>query len=145
VRRVTLVSLLLLLGLVLAGCGGGDDDAGPDAQPPAEPPATETNGAETDAAPSLPGPHPTPETCQDVPDAGEGHYEIAGIGVVVIAREGERLRLESVETVEGWQHRVDDAGDAEIEVDFLRDGERLEFEAELEDGRIEAEVCPSDD
>jgi hypothetical protein len=135
---------LLLLAFAAAGCGG-DDEAVPPVAPGAE---TEpiAPGTETDAeSPAGEGDRVQITSCEPVEDAGGGRYEIAGVGTVVVRQEDGRLQLDSVEPAEGWRHEVDDREDDEIEVEFFRDGERLDFELELDDGRLRAEICPDDD
>lgn len=51
-----------------------------------------------------------------------------------------RLSVSRVRPNEGWRASVD-RDDDEIEADFRRGGREVELEAEIDDGRLEVEVC----
>jgi hypothetical protein len=40
---------------------------------------------------------------------------------------------------------VTDQEDDEVEIEFRRGGEEVDLEVEIDDGRVEAEVCVDDD
>lgn len=58
---------------------------------------------------------------------------------------GDRLVLGEVVPAEGWTYEVDDQDDDEVEIEFRLDGEELDLEVELHDGRVEARICADDD
>ncbi|TKJ20923.1 hypothetical protein [Blastococcus sp. CCUG 61487] len=64
---------------------------------------------------------------------------------MTVTREGERLVLGEVVPAEGWTAVEIDRDDDEVEVEFRGDGIELDFEAEIDDGRLEVEVCNDDD
>ncbi|MQA15833.1 MAG: hypothetical protein GEV09_17245 [Pseudonocardiaceae bacterium] len=81
-----------------------------------------------------------------VPEARDGVYTVFEAGTAVVRREGDRLVLGEIRTNPGWTSRVDDDGSEEVESDFRRDGEdALDLEVEIDDGRVEAEICADDD
>jgi hypothetical protein len=81
-----------------------------------------------------------------VPEAADGSYTVYEAGTAVVTRDGDRLVLGEVSAAEGWTSRVDDQEDDEVEIDF-RDtaGEVLDLEVEIDDGRLEIQICADDD
>lgn len=74
--------------------------------------------------------------------ADDGVYRVGQSGELTMHRDGEQLVLEGVRPADGWDHRVDDNDDDdEVEVTFSGDGREIEFEAEIDDGALEIEVC----
>src|SRR5690606_35628303 len=62
-------------------------------------------------------------------------------GDVTLRVEGDRLVLVDVQPSDGWTHRVDEDDDDEIEIDFRDNGREIDFEAEIDDGRLKIDVC----
>jgi hypothetical protein len=135
---------MLLLATFVAACGGDDETVPPVAPGAGTEPIAPEAETEAQTAPGD-GDRSAITSCEPVEDAGGGRYEIEGVGTVVVRRDGDRLAFDSVEPAEGWDYELDDRERDEVEVEFFRDGERLDFEVELDDGRIEAEICPDDD
>jgi len=74
-------------------------------------------------------------------DASETRaIDAAGAGTVVVAREGNQLTLLSATPNAGWAVEVEQDAGAEIEVDFRRDGQRVQVNVEVEDGAIRERV-----
>jgi hypothetical protein len=74
-------------------------------------------------------------------DASETRaIDAAGAGTVVVAREGNQLTLLSATPNAGWAVEVEQDAGAEIEVDFRRDGQRVQVDVEVEDGAIRERV-----
>ena len=74
-------------------------------------------------------------------DASETRtIDAAGAGTVVVAREGNQLTLLSATPDPGWAVEVEQGAGAEIEVDFRRDGQRVQVNVEVEDGAIRERV-----
>jgi hypothetical protein len=121
--------LVAAAAFLLAGCGGEE----------AAPPAQETPPTE-----ELPPPPPAPTECQEVQEV-DGRYDIPDVGAVVVLWEDDVLVVESVRAGPGWTYELDEAQGDEVEVDFIRQGERLRFEVEQEDGQLRAELCPADE
>lgn len=84
-------------------------------------------------------------TSSTTTDASAGEvvaYQIAGVGVVTLSRQGDDLSLQSADVGE-WTYEVDDS-DQGIAI-TLRFGEReIEFEAEVEDGQTLVSVNEED-
>jgi hypothetical protein len=80
------------------------------------------------------------EIDQTIEPAEPGAYEIADAGTVEIATEGRSLSLVDASANEGWNVSVDEETAEKIEVDFVRNGVRWDFDAELDDGELEVEV-----
>jgi hypothetical protein len=142
------------LALLLAGCNGGDDEAAPEPAPetaPTLPPAPDQIPAEDPDAPeegaaAPDGPvRPAQGSCVDLPEAPDGFYRVFEAGSAVVTRDGDQLVLGEITPSEGWEARVDDQDDDEIEIEFFRGNEELDLEIEIDDGRVEVEVCADDD
>lgn len=68
-------------------------------------------------------------------------YEVGDAGQVTFSVDGDELVLDEVSPAAGWTADVvSDRGD-ELEVEFRSDHRTMDFEAELEDGDLEVEVC----
>lgn len=161
----------LLVGasaLVLAACGGGSDsadgasggvtlppaadsaqptaDAGTAPAPDAQQPTPDAGAAAAgDDASGLP-PRPQRGSCVDIPVPADGVYTMYEAGTAVVTFEGGRLVLGEVTAAEGWTARVDDQEPEEVEIDFRRSADDvLDLEVEVDDGRVEAEICNDDD
>ncbi|WP_409332789.1 hypothetical protein [Trujillonella humicola] len=159
--------------LVLAACGGDDGGGGTggggelpqttDGTQPApgspEQPAPGTGTQDDDAAggdaaggdaaggdaAGLP-PRPQPGSCVDIPVPDDGVYTVYDAGTAVVRFEDGRLVLGEVRAAEGWTARVDDEEPDEVEIDFRRSADEvLDLEVEIDDGRVEAEICNDDD
>lgn len=162
--------LIVLLAFVLAACGDDDEDATSDAtattESPqgqvdptatpadaaddventpttetADPTATATDVADPtattdsgDAAGTTPSPADQSGTAENVFPAGDA-------GEVELERDGNNLRLVEVRPADGWRYEVEDDDDDEIEIEFRDNGREIDFEAELDDGRLKVDVC----
>src|SRR5690554_6505857 len=129
----------IIAAVALGGCGNGDD-----AQRET---VTVIAGAPTATAPPQADPQrtaPEPSTRagqENARPAGEGQtYRVRDAGEVTVAREGDRLRLVGVTPAAGWSHRVTEQESQEIEITFRGGGREIEFEAELEDGRVVTDI-----
>lgn len=132
--------------LALAACGGGDgatdtaagsSSTAPSASSEAPPAAGSSTPADAD--------RPAPGSCVDLPEAPDGRYTVADAGTVTVDRDGDRLVLAAANPAEGWTADEVDRDDDEVEVEFRGDGVELDFEAEIDDGRLDVEVCSDDD
>jgi hypothetical protein len=149
--------------LVLAACGGGDDSpdgasggvdlpatedtqSAPDAQDQAPPDTgAQGGGAGGGDASGLP-PRPERGSCVDIPVPADGVYTVYEAGTAVVTFENGSLVLGDVTAADGWTARVDDEGADEVEIDFRRGADEvLDLEVEVDDGRVEAEICADDD
>lgn len=155
----SVVAAVLVAGVVITGCGGDDPTpadrdargSGATSSTSAPPPTTaaSTDSAPTDSAPTDSAPTdataPAPSAlvgCERLGESPDGVYRFEA-GQVAVARTGDRLVLGDVVPAAGWAHVVDDLDDDDIEIDFRRgsDGRHLEFEADLDDGILDVEVC----
>ncbi|HSK61081.1 MAG TPA: hypothetical protein VK935_18720 [Actinomycetospora sp.] len=133
--------------LILAGCSTGS--AGTD--------VSELSGIHASAPAPSASPHGpavagaggglslAPDQCVDLPEAQDGVYRVGEAGTATVVREGNRLVLVEHRAADGWVSRVDDLERDEVEIDFRRGGEVLDLEVELDDGRVEVEICADDD
>lgn len=145
-----MAAVLLLAGVAVTGCG--DDEPSPDRDDRGPAATTSTSGepsttaAPTDSAPMDSAPSDSapsaPVGCERLGESPDGVYEFES-GRVTVTRTGDRLGLADVQPAEGWTHVVDDVGDDDIEIDFRRaaDGRHVEFEADLDDGVLDIEIC----
>jgi hypothetical protein len=71
-------------------------------------------------------------------------YRVGDAGTVTLLA-GPPLQLVGVQPHAGWTFSIEDETGREVEVYFLNDGEKYEFEAEWDDGRLEIEIDRSDE
>lgn len=150
-RRLAAVAAVCALSLF--GCADSDDTPEPVA-PEQSPPSTPEQSPAATPPETTPTPPPTggaagpplppPGSCVDLPEAADGRYTVGDAGTAVVRRDGDRLVVDEVVPSSGWTHRVTEHGDDEIEIDFRRGGEELELEVEIDDGRVEVDVCVED-
>jgi hypothetical protein len=157
VRRFTSSSLSLVAAVALAaglvGCGNDDDTAAVDeAAPPttAIDDTTTTPVDDTGGAPDAEGPAGGGDAqqgqrvvgCERLDVSPDGVYVVSDAGEIEIAHDGATVRLVEARPAEGWTATGDtEDDDDEVEVYFRRDGREVEFEAEVDDGRLEVDVC----
>lgn len=67
-------------------------------------------------------------------------YEAGTAGTVTISDDGNQLTIVSVDAAEGWSHEIEVQVGREVEMDFRNGGDRVQFNAELEDGEIRVRV-----
>jgi len=60
-----------------------------------------------------------------------------------------RLAIADVQAADGWTSPVDDEDADEVEIDFRPDAQGtqdvLDLEVEIDDGRVEVQICNDDD
>jgi hypothetical protein len=158
--RLSSAAILPVLALsFLAGCGGDDEPA--DAATTTSAPATTEDSTPSSAPPTTSGtpdasgspgpsgspgaaspgqvPRPAAGTCEPVAESADGRYVVADAGEITLRLENGSLSL-NVSSSNGWGTSVSSGGD-EADVDFRRGEEELEFEADLEDGRLVIKIC----
>lgn len=156
-------SLVLLIGAVLlAGCGSDDgettdpdvevgqagetsdetapDDDAADTAPDDEAPDGDADTADTDAGADDAGPTDGDADLVDIDVAQPGTWPVGDAGTVSFEVVDGSLALEDYEAADGWEATVDEEDSDEIEVDFVLDELRWEFEVEIDDGRLEVEI-----
>lgn len=152
---------LLATSVALVGCGDdGDDTAAENTDTTASTSATSADDTTTsmedattsttagDTAPPAQGTPvdpPPDDECVRIDENAENVYRITGVGEVELRRSGDALELVEARPEAGWQASGDEEDDPdEVEVDFRNNGDEFSFEAEIEDGRIEIELCNDD-
>lgn len=106
----------------------------------------------TDAAAAAPAglpPRPERDRCVDLPEAADGVYTVYEAGTATVTATDGRLTLVDVQAGDGWTSRVDDEEGEKVQVDFRPDGQDtqdvLDLEVEVDDGRVQVQVCNDDD
>lgn len=80
------------------------------------------------------------EIDQEIRGARDGVYEVGNAGEVEFTNEGGRLTLVDARANEGWNVVIDEEDADEIEVDFTRENVRWDFDAEIDDGRLDVDI-----
>jgi hypothetical protein len=71
--------------------------------------------------------------------------DAAGAGTVIVAVEGNSLRLVAATPASGWRVEVEQSAGREIELDFRAGTRRVQVNVELEDGQVRERVRVRDD
>ena len=148
-----------VVNLVPSGAGGGSAALSSDATPDASPSTTETSrpsatsSPEATSSPSASAtpspstspsttstPDPSPASTTAPPTNGTSPFAAGAAGTVTLSANGTTLTVAAVEPAAGWVPEIEVATGREVEVDFRRNGERIKFNAELEDGEIRVRV-----
>jgi hypothetical protein len=80
------------------------------------------------------------EVREEVQHAGTQTYPVAQAGAVTVTREGGSLTVTGVTPSPGWTHQVERSSGYEVEVTFRSDGQRVDFDAEVEHDRVKTRV-----
>lgn len=75
-----------------------------------------------------------------VATAGSVSYQAGSAGTVTISNTGSQLRITAVDAASGWSHEIEVQVGREVEVDFRNGENRVQFNAELEDGEVRVRV-----
>jgi hypothetical protein len=139
-------SLALLAGA--AACGDDDDTGTPAAETSVDAGFGDDGLQEpTDDGVNLPDPGTDDELvagCERLDERPDGVYAVGDAGEIEIDFDGTTVRVVEARPAEGWTASEDDEDDDdEVEVTFSGDDRAIEFEAEVDDGRLEIEVCES--
>lgn len=67
-------------------------------------------------------------------------YEAGAAGTVTISNDGSQLSIIGVDAADGWSHEIEVQVGREVEMDFRKGGDRVQFNAELEDGEVRIRV-----
>ncbi len=156
--RLSPAALLPVLALsVLVACGGDDEPESAAASTSSSPTSeTSSPGSAPPSAPDSPGasgspgaaspgqvPRPQPGSCEPVAESADGRYVVADAGEITLRMEDGTLRL-NVSSSNGWSTSVH-SENGEADVEFRQGDDELDFEAELEDGRLVLRICAADD
>jgi hypothetical protein len=141
--------------VVLAACGGNDtatEDTRATTSTMSEltttttvPPTTAgTDDDRTDDDDATAGTGAARGRCRTLTEVPGGVYSVDDAGEIHITSDGSTVRLVETRPAEGWTATGDtEDDDDEVEVVFRSGNREVEFEAELDDGRLEVEVCDS--
>lgn len=118
-----------------AACGDDDDAATTDATAPTDAPAVNL-GDDPETEDPVAG-------CERLEERPDGVYAVGDAGEAVLEFDGSTVRLVETRPAEGWTATDDtEDDDDEVEVTFSSDDDRsIELEAEVDDGRLEIDVC----
>jgi hypothetical protein len=72
-------------------------------------------------------------------------YEASDAGTVTVASNGSSLEITDIAPADGWVAEIEVATGREVEADFRSGDRRIQFNAELEDGQIDARIRESVD
>jgi hypothetical protein len=75
-----------------------------------------------------------------VSEQGAVTYEAGAAGSVTISSDGSQLTIVEVNAADGWSHEIEVQVGREVEMDFRNGDERVQFNAELEDGEVRVRV-----
>ncbi len=157
--RLSPAALLPVLALsVLVACGGDDDEredaaastsasptseeGSPSSAPPSASDSPDPSGSPGAASPGQ-VPRPQPGSCEPVAESADGRYVVVDAGEITLRMEEGMLRL-NVSSSNGWSTSVH-SENSEAEVEFRQGDDELDFEAEIEDGRLVLQICDDDD
>jgi hypothetical protein len=81
------------------------------------------------------------EACQDLSPVG-ARFQIGSTGAVTLRPLGdEDLHISGVSPISGWRARITDNNSEDVEVLFFSNTGKVEFDAQLDDGRLEGNFC----
>jgi hypothetical protein len=123
IKRLSIISTAVLAALLIAGlawAAPGDSSSSSSA-------STSTTLAQNDPAGSRAA-------------TGSKTFEAGTAGQVTVDRSGASLSISDVATNDGWAPEVEVASGREVEVKFINGNERIDFQAELEDGGVKTRV-----
>jgi hypothetical protein len=123
----------LLVGA--AACGDDDDAATTDTTPTTDAPAVNL-GDDPETEQAVAG-------CERLDERPDGVYVVGDAGEAVLEFDGSTVRLAETRPADGWTATEDtEDDDDEVEVTFSSDEDRaIQLEAEVDDGRLEIDVC----
>lgn len=76
----------------------------------------------------------------DIDPAEPGTFQVGAAGSVELGFDGSAIELIDVTAAEGWEAVVDSEQPDDVEVDFRSGQERWDFDADVDDGRLEIEI-----
>lgn len=93
--------------------------------------------AATSAA-SAPAPPPPSAPPATAPSAELLAFEVDGVGIVTLARDGTQLTVEDIQA-SGWDWTVKKEGE-EVKIEFLAGDRKIQFEAKVQNGQVVPKV-----
>lgn len=82
----------------------------------------------------------TAATVASTSASGSVTYQAGAAGTVTISNDGSQLTITAVDAADGWSHEIEVQVGREVEMDFRNGGDRVQFNAELEDGQVRIRV-----
>lgn len=73
-------------------------------------------------------------------DAAGGVYSLGDAGEIEIDYDGNEITLVEIRASEGWDHHIGDQASDELEIDFVRNFDQVDFDAEIDDGLLEIDI-----
>ncbi|WP_040337260.1 hypothetical protein [Candidatus Blastococcus massiliensis] len=148
-RPAGLLPVLLLSALVACGGDEPQDDPEPTATAATtseeSPPTSSPSPPDGSPGGASPGqvPRPSPGSCQPVAESPDGRYVIPDVGEIELRLEGPGELTLNVRSSGEWSTSVD-SDDDEAEIEFTRGDEEIDFEADVEGGRLVLRICDGD-
>jgi hypothetical protein len=71
---------------------------------------------------------------------GATTYQAGAAGTVTISNDGSQLTITAVDAADGWSHEIEVQVGRQVEMDFRNGVDRVQFNAELEDGEVRIRV-----
>ena len=123
IKRISIISTAVLAALLIAGLAG----ATPDDSTSSSSSTTSTTLVQS-AAPGSPA------------ATGSETYDAGAAGQVTVDQSGASLSVSNVAANSDWVSETEVASGREVEVKFVNGTERIDFQAELEDGLVKTRV-----
>ncbi|MGZ8755863.1 MAG: hypothetical protein ACXW15_11820, partial [Acidimicrobiia bacterium] len=122
IKRISIISTAVLATLLIAGLAWATPDNSSSSP-------TTTTSTSLAAGPAT-----------GAQAATTGTYDAGVAGQVTVDRSGTSLSVGNVAANAGWAPEVEMASGREVEVKFVNGNERIDFQAELEDGVVKTRV-----
>ena len=128
IKRLSIISTAVLAALLIAGLAWATpDDSTSSSSSSSTSSTTSTTLAQQAATATQPA-------------TGSATYEAGAAGLVTVDQSGASLSIGTVAANSGWVPEIEVASGREVEVKFVNGTERIDFQAELEDGMVKTRV-----
>jgi hypothetical protein len=102
--------------------------------------AASTNTTQSTTATTQSTTATTAATVASTSASGSVTYQAGAAGTVTISNDGSQLTITAVDAADGWSHEIEVQVGREVEMDFRNREDRVQFNAELEDGEVRVRV-----
>lgn len=126
IKRISIISTAVLAALLVAGLAWATPDHSSSSAP-----STTSTTSTTLAASTVNGSQMA---------IGSETYEAGAAGLVTVEQSGASLSISEVAANTDWTPEVETSSGREVEVKFVSGNERIDFQAELEDGTVKTRV-----
>jgi hypothetical protein len=120
IKRISVISTAVLAALLFAGLAWATPD---DSTSSSSTSTTSTTAAQASGA-----------------GTGTQTYQADAAGLVTVDQAGASLSISEVTPNSGWSSEVESGTGREVEVKFVNGNQRIDFQAELEDGSVKTRV-----